>query len=236
MEVAGYSNADADNILKEAIHYESARAEVKLASADYIDLKAYEPAMRHLIDTYINAEESKVISAFDDMSLVELIVERGESAVNALPNNIRKNRQAVAETIENNLRKVIHDERPINPKYYENMSELLDELILQRRAEAIEYEKYLAMIVELSRKVKRPNEKKYPKTLDTRAKRALYDNLDQNVDLAVLLDYEIIYTKKDDWRGTEIKKREVRYAIKKHIKNDAEAERIFEIVKSQPDY
>jgi type I restriction enzyme R subunit len=34
--------------------------------------------MRHLIDTYINAEESKVISAFDDMSLVELIVERGE--------------------------------------------------------------------------------------------------------------------------------------------------------------
>jgi type I restriction enzyme R subunit len=116
------------------------------------------------------------------------------------------------------------------------MSELLDELILQRRAEAIEYEKYLAMIVELSRKVKRPNETKYPKTLDTRAKRALYDNLDQNEDLAVLLDYEIIYTKKDDWRGTEIKKREVRYAIKKHIKDDAEVERIFEIVKSQPDY
>ena len=236
MEVAGYTKADADKILKETMHYESARAEVKLASADYIDLKAYEPAMRHLIDTYINAEESKVISAFDDMSLIELIVERGESAVNSLPKNIRKNRQAVAETIENNLRKVIHDERPINPKYYENMSELLDELILQRRAEAIEYEKYLVMIVELSRKVKRPNETKYPKTLDTRAKRALYDNLDQNEDLAVLLDYEIIYTKKDDWRGTEIKKREVRYAIKKHIKDEAEVQRIFEIVKNQPDY
>lgn len=236
MEEAGYSSYDADKILKEIKYYESARAEVKLASADYIDLKAYEPAMRHLIDTYINAEESKVISAFDDMSLVELIVERGESAINALPKNIRKNRQAVAETIENNLRKVIHDERPINPKYYENMSELLDELIIQRRAEAIEYEKYLAMIVELTRKVKRPNETKYPKTLDTRAKRALYDNLDQNEDLAVLLDYEIIYTKKDDWRGTEIKKREVKYAIKKHIRDDAEVDRIFEIVKSQPDY
>jgi type I restriction enzyme, R subunit len=236
MEQAGYSVPEIDKIVKEIKHYENSRAEVKLASADYIDLKAYEPSMRHLIDTYINAEESKVISAFDDMSLVELIVERGEAAIDKLPDNIRRNRQAVAETIENNLRKVIHDERPINPKYYEKMSELLDELILQRRAEAIEYEKYLAKIVELTRQIKRPNETKYPKTLDTRAKRALYDNLDKNEDLAVLLDYEIIYTKKDNWRGTKIKEREVKNAIKKHVKSDEEVERILEIVKSQPDY
>jgi type I restriction enzyme, R subunit len=236
MEEAGYSEIDADKILQEITHYESARAEVKLASADYIDLKAYEPAMRHLIDTYINAEESKVISAFDDMSLVELIVERGEKAVNALPSNIRKNRQAVAETIENNLRKVIHDEKPINPKYYENMSELLDELILQRRTEAIEYEKYLAEIVNLTRQIKRPNETKYPKTLDTRAKRALYDNLEQDEELAMVLDYEIIYTKKDDWRGNKIKEKEVLYAIKKHIKDEKKLKEIFELAKNQPEY
>ena len=56
------------------------RNEVKLASGDYIDLKMYEPAMRHLIDTYIRAEESEKISAFDDLTLVQLIVERGEGA------------------------------------------------------------------------------------------------------------------------------------------------------------
>jgi len=123
MEQAGYTLPEVDRIAFEVKHYENVRAEVKLASGDYIDLKAYEPAMRHLIDTYISAEESKVISAFDDMSLVELIVERGEKALDKLPDNIRRNRQAVAETIENNLRKVIHDERPINPKYYENMSQ-----------------------------------------------------------------------------------------------------------------
>jgi len=236
MEDAGYSTEDADKILKEVRHYEHARAEVKLASSDYIDLKAYEPAMRHLIDTYISAEESKVISAFDDMSLVELIVERGEQAIEKLPTNIRRNRQAVAETIENNLRKVIHDERPINPKYYENMSQLLDELIAQRRQEAIEYEKYLAMIVDLTRQIKRPNETKYPKSLDTRAKRALYDNLDQDEELAQVLDYEVIYTKKDDWRGNRIKEKEVLYAIKKHVKDEDKLKKIFEIVKSQPDY
>ena len=163
MQEAGYSDIEAEKILKEISHYEHARAEVKLASADYIDLKAYEPAMRHLIDTYISAEDSQVISAFDDMSLVELIVERGERAIDNLPKNIRKNRQAVAETIENNLRKVIHDEQPINPRYYEKMSELLDELIAQRRQEAIEYEEYLARIVELTRQIKRPNESKVSK-------------------------------------------------------------------------
>ena len=61
------------------------RQEVKLASGDYIDLKMYEPAMRHLLDTYIRAEESEQLSAFDDMTLVQLIVERGETAVDALP-------------------------------------------------------------------------------------------------------------------------------------------------------
>jgi len=236
MEQAGYTLPEVDKIAFEVKHYENVRAEVKLASGDYIDLKAYEPAMRHLIDTYISAEESKVISAFDDMSLVELIVERGEKAMDKLPDNIRRNRQAVAETIENNLRKVIHDERPINPKYYENMSQLLDELILQRRQEAIEYEKYLAKIVELTRQITRPNETKYPKSLDTRAKRALYDNLDHNEELAQVLDYEVIYTKKDDWRGNRIKEKEVLYAIKKHVKDEEKLKKIFEIIKNQPEY
>ena len=66
------------------------------------------------------------------MSLVKLIVERGAAAVDELPEGIRTNQEAVAETIENNVRKLIIDEQPINPKYYERMSELLDALIAQR--------------------------------------------------------------------------------------------------------
>ena len=73
--------------------YENLRNEVKLHSGDAIDLKQYEPAMRHLIDTYIRAEESEKVSAFDDLSLVQLIVERGADAVNALPDGIRKNQK-----------------------------------------------------------------------------------------------------------------------------------------------
>ncbi len=116
MEGAGYSSVETEKIKKEVEYFESVRTEVKLASGDDIDLKMYEPAMRHLIDTYIRAEESEKISAFDDMTLVQLIVERGVDALNELPKGIRQNKEATAETIENNIRRVIIDEQPVNPK------------------------------------------------------------------------------------------------------------------------
>jgi type I restriction enzyme R subunit len=183
---AGYSPAEADAIRAEVDHFEKARTEIKLASGDYIDLKMYEPAMRHLIDTYIRAEESEKVSAFDDLSLVKLIVERGPSAVDELPEGIRTNKEAVAEAIENNVRKIIIDEQPINPRYYDRMSQLLDALITQRRQEALEYQNYLAQIAELARQVTNPTTgQTYPNSLDTSAKRALFDNLNQDEQLAL---------------------------------------------------
>ena len=156
MRDAGYSDAEAREIKAEVDHYESVRQEVKLASGDYIDMKMYEPAMRHLLDTYIRAEESEQLSAFDDLTLVQLIVERGGEAVNALPEGIRKNTEAMAETIENNVRRLIIDETAVNPKYYEKMSKLLDTLILQRKQEAMSYKAYLARLVKLTKKVSSP--------------------------------------------------------------------------------
>ena len=116
MAAAGYSDAEARRIKAEVDHYEKVREEVKLGSGDAIDMKLYEPAMRHLLDTYIHAEESEKLSAFDDMTLVELIVERGEQAIESLPKGIRENPEAIAETIENNVRKLIIDESAGQPQ------------------------------------------------------------------------------------------------------------------------
>ena len=129
MGKAGYSTTEADVVKEEVKYYKNLRDDVKKHSGDAIDLKSYEPAMRHLIDSYIRAEESEKISQFDDLSLIELIVERDADVTDALPEGIRKYKEAVAETIENNVRKLIIDENSINPKYYDKMSELLDELI-----------------------------------------------------------------------------------------------------------
>jgi type I restriction enzyme R subunit len=234
---AGYTPQEIEQIKQEVDYYEKVRSEVKLASGDYIDLKVYEPAMRHLIDTYIRAEESKKISAFDDKTLIQLIVEQGVDGLKDLPEGIASSREAMAETIENNLRRVIIEEMPINPNYYEKMSELLDTLIQERQNQAREYEQYLARIIELAKQVQNPTSGiAYPKLLNTRAKRALYDNLGKDEQLAIAVDAAIQRTKKDGWRGNKIKEREVRYAIREVLQNEALANQILELVKNQNEY
>ena len=238
MEAAGYTPGEAAKVKDEVRHFDDVRREVMLASSDYIDLKRYEPGMRHLLDSYIRAEDSKVVSAFDDMTLVDLIVRDGEKAVDALPPGLKGSRDAVAETIENNVRTVIIDEHDANPAYYAKMSELLDTLILQRRQQAIEYAAYLAKIVELAKQVKQgPGGDSYPASLHTNAQRALYDNLDQAEDLAHAVDEAVRTTKEDGWRGHRLKERKVLFAIRHILGDDDErVDRVFELVKNQRDY
>jgi type I restriction enzyme R subunit len=241
MTDAGYSVHEAQAIKGEVAHYEDVRREVKLASGDSPDMKAYEPAMRHLLDTYIRAEESRTVSKFGDLPLIEAIVERGlgETAEN-LPEGVKNDKEAMAETIENNVRTTIVDKQDANPKYYQEMSRLLDALIQQRKAEAISYENYLKRIEELSRQVVRPEEAaSYPDGINTSAQRALYDNLGEDETLAVELDETLRTTKKDDWRGHHFKEREVRNVIREKLETygaGERAEEIFELVKNQSEY
>ena len=259
---AGYSEAEARRIKAEVGHYEKLRQEIKLASGDYIDLKLYEPAMRHLLDTYIRADESESLSAFDDLTLVELIVERGKEGLeSALPKRIRTDPEAMAETIENNVRRIVIDEMAVNPKYYERMSKLLDALILQRRQESLAYKDYLDKIIALTKRISRPEtESSYPASINTAPLRALFDNLDNapasaareppppryggkptvaetRAEKALALDRAIRRVKRADWRGNLFKEREVRNAIRSELEGDERlADTIFEIVASQPDY
>jgi type I restriction enzyme R subunit len=238
MGEAGYSAAQSAGIKDEVTFYENLRNQVKLHSGDAIDLKQYEPAMRHLIDTYIRAEDSVPVAEFEDFSLIQLIVERGTEAVDALPASIRKDKSAAAETIENNVRKLIIDESPINPKYYERMSELLDALIAQRRENALSYQEYLLQIVELTRQAKGgPNAGAYPRSLDSTAKRALFDNLGRDEALALKVDAAVRTSLQDDWRNHPMKTRKVRQSIAAHLGTDTLLiDRTLELIKSQNDY
>ncbi len=241
MEEAGYTTAQIEKIKKEIKHFESVRKEIQLASGDWVDLKQYEPAMRHLIDSYIAAEESKKVSAFDDFSLVELLVKDGKGAFEILPESIKKNKEAMAETIENNLRKVIIEESPTNPIYYEKMSVLLDELIKLRNEEAEAYEKYLEEIVKLAVKIKKPEtSNEYPSSINTQAKRALYDNLDRDEQCTIAMDSAIIYGKHDDWEGTLSKEKHLKNKVVKPVLEEYDkAEKldpIFEVIKQQREY
>ena len=257
---AGYSEAERQTIRDEVGHYEKVRQEVKLASGDYVDLKVFEPAMRHLLDNYIRAEDSEVISKFDDMTLVDLLIRDGEGAIGGLPEGIRGSPRAVAETIENNVRRLIVDEMAVNPRYYEKMSAVLDALIKRRREEAIEYEDYLKKVIELAELVKGgEGGGSYPASVKTRALRAIYDNLpeellgkkvaegtdtqesDDTVDsrevVALAVDGAVRKARMADWRDHPIKEKRIGAAIQAALgPHKALTFTILEIVKAQREY
>ena len=236
---AGFTKAEAQAIEREVSHFEQVKMEVKLASGDYIDLKKYEPAMRTLIDRYISADESEKLSAFDDMTLLDLIVKKGEGAIADLPEAVKQSHEATAETIENNVRRLIIDEMPTNPKYYQLMSELLDELVKRRKQEDIAYKDYLAQIVALTRQVRNPEESEhYPKAMDTKAKQALYDNLGRDEQKALTVHEAVLASLEDDWRGNPRKERRIKIALMNSLPDlsDDAQRNLLEIIRNQHEY
>ncbi|MGZ5075059.1 MAG: type I restriction endonuclease subunit R [Methylobacter sp.] len=236
LQGAGYSAKEAQELKDEVEHFSKMRQEIKLASKDEVDMKQYEPAMRRLLDTYIRAEDSEKVIDFEELGLIELIVEKAKQNP---PGPSSKNvPEAMAETIENNMRKVIIDEQPINPKYYEKMSELLDALISQRRAEAVSYEAYLKEVKKLAENITKPQGgSSYPDSMNTRGKQSLYDNLDKNEELVTRLDTAIRYTKKADWKTNRFKQRDVENAVKEELGGyQVDIKDLMELIKSQSEY
>ena len=246
MTDAGYSEAEAQEIKEEVAHYDNVSQEIKLASGDYVDLKAYEPDMRHLIDTYISAEESETLSTLGDIPLVQLIVENGIEAIDRLPEGVRTER-ATAATIENNLRRFIVGKSKVNPRYYEDMSNLLDDIIREHRQEVIDYREYLSRIEELSRQMTgEENQAEYPPNINSAPLRAFFDNLgdlpeDLRAVAARAIDDTIRSTKRDNWRETKVKRNQVRNAIARVIQEqfngyDLDIKALFELAVNQSEY
>ncbi|MEZ8847084.1 type I restriction endonuclease subunit R [Vibrio cyclitrophicus] len=240
MEQAGYSPTKANSIRQEVIYFEKVRDEVKLASGDLLEMKRFEPAMRHLLDMYIRADDSELLMDFEELGLIDLVVNNNGEGLDSLPKDLRDNEEAMAEAIENNVRKTIVDENPINPKYYDQMSSLLDEIIRQRREKALNYQEYLEQIRELAKKVVNPSGNRsasYPDSVDTAAKQSLYDNLGNDEVLTAKIDTAVRYTKKADWLGDRFKEREIANAIREETKGyDVDIVEVMDRVKAQKEY
>jgi type I restriction enzyme, R subunit len=237
MEAAGYTENEIENIKKQLEFYLKLREEIRRASGETLDLKTYEADMRHLIDRYIQADEARPISPFGDMTLLDIIENTGiAEAINNLPKDIRENKEAVAETVENNVRQKIIKEHLIDPAFFDDMSKLLDAIIRERKANAISYEEYLKKIANLAQRVTQGKSDDTPAELKTPAQRVLYNNLQKNTELAMVCDQKIRYVKKADWRGNLQKENEIKAALYDALQDEKEVERIFTIVKEQNEY
>jgi type I restriction enzyme R subunit len=255
MEGAGYGATEVARIKGQIDYYLNVREIVRKASGESLDLKAYEADMRHLLDTYIEADEPRKISPFDGMGLLDLVVKSGiADAINALPASMKGNRNAVAETIENNVRRKIMRERLNDPAFYEKMSALLDEVIKFRKARAEEYEQYLKRIAELAKQVNAGVADDTPEALKASpGLRAICNNLktatraaegtakypvpsDPTLDLAKRIDTKVRSVRPDAWRGVQTREQIIKAALYELLGDVAEVERMFLIVKAQGEY
>ena len=255
LEVAGYSLAQIEEIKSKRDRYLMLREIIRMASGETLDIKPFEADMRHLIDTYIEASESRKISPFDNLGLLDLIVKTGiGQAIAEKLGGMKGNQGAVAETIENNVRSKIIKENLTDPAYFAKMSALLDEIIKLRKEKAIEYEEYLKRIGELAIKVHAGKAQGTPQALNTLGKLALYNNLipkntlcepatpygpssgDAVLDLALKIDSAIKQARPDGWRGVQAKEMIVKQAMHNVLNNVQEVERLFPIIVAQKEY
>lgn len=234
---AGYTDEDIEDIKKDIDFYLKLREEIRFASNEKIDLKSYEADMRHLIDNYIQADDPREISKFGDLSMLDIIEKVGAfKAIDSFPENIKGNKEAVAEAIENNVRQKIITDYLTSPIFFEEMSKLLQEIVKERKAKAIDYEEYLARITTLVVNVNSGKKDDTPPSLKSRAQIALYNSLDKNEELANRIHEKILKIKPDGWKGHDMKERVIKGGLFEILKDESEVERIFEIVKSQAEY
>ena len=237
MSEAGYSPAEIEVIKNKVDKYLKLREEIRMASGEKLDMKTYEADMRHLIDTYIQAEDSRRIDPFGDQSLLDIMIKSGiADAIKSLPEGIRSSKEAVAETIENNVRVKIIRDHLIDPAYFDEMSKLLSEIVRERKANAVSYEEYLKKIAELAKRVTNLTRDDLPTGIQTNAQRALYHNLGKNEELAILVDTAVRNSIRADFRGNIPSENLIKQAIYEVLKDKAEVERIFQIVKQQNEY
>ena len=208
MVEAGYTVEQVERIHQTVLDYAELRDAIMLRSGDMTDLKQYNSMMRQLLDRYVKAPRSEVLAKLEDSTFLELI-ETGKDAeqvADELTDGGKDGEPSVAETIASNIRHYIVRKRDTNPEYFDKLSDKLNKLLEEYRQKAIDYR---TMLVQLLMTASRTHGRaSYPRELDTPLKRALYDNLDKDIELALGV-YDVVESNaQDNWR--ELKARRLR--------------------------
>lgn len=242
----GYSEDDVNHLRGEISGYNKIKEMIKLASCDYIDLKPYEVDMRYILDTYIRAEDTRVVSELGNMSIVELLLQGKTTTPVDLVKDLPGNDEAKAEMIDNNLQHEIVKKMSSNSVYYGKLSDMLKNIIMQRKVAAMSYEEYLRQVVELAEAILHPETNgSYPDEIkESAARRALYDYFEENVELTIDVDGAIRVSIQPDWKRNFQKQQRIRLAIYKKLllhmytedRATEETNNVFDIAQRQEEY
>ena len=233
MDDADISSDDQAKFAERVNTYIKLREVIGRASGDFLDFKQFEPGMRYLIDNYIVADDAEKIAIFDDFTLLDFIIEQEDKL-----NNGGKEQESAAEAIENNIRKKVVQKIVINPAYYSKMSEVLEQLILDRKRGVIAYKHLLERYLELAKNVSTPEENEhYPESIrKSGAMRAFYDNCGEDEQLAIRLHKAVMTSKMDGFRNNPTKENRIKRELYKILKDEDMVERLYKIVVEQEEY
>ncbi len=258
---AGYSDADAAALQREVDFYGEVRSAIKKHSGEELDIKPFEADMRRLLNSYVQADPATEMGNLNSLSLTELIVETGihDAIARKLNEKGTLSRNAVAEGVINNVRKTIIRDQLTDPRFYTEISRLLDNLIKQSRADAADYEVFLKKAEELvKRMAKKDTIAGVPAVLHGKPEaivlfnnlpeilamgtawklaEPLPDEVERRAALALNLDRAMHEHAPAGWKGDETREKQVLNALFPIMSRDRDATRaIFEIIKHQPGY
>lgn len=231
-----YSKEEMQKIKQEVEFYRHLQKVIGLNSGDSVDLKSYSEDMRRILDAYIKAKDSKTLIKIEDQGLCEVLAQMDINDFHKELSQAFKNESFMAESIANNTKKRIIEKEASDPKYYEKLSSLLNDLINQFREKKLTYLEYLQQIHDLAKQVIHKEDKSYPKKINTNALKTLYDNLDQNEALALEIDACIRDNKKDGWVGHNQKEKNLKIALRKVINDEGLLENTFNLAKHIDEY
>lgn len=130
--------------------FQSLKASVKLRYAEAIDYRDYEPKIKKLLDTHIQANEvvqlNEPVNIFDDEAFM---VVKEEQAVYGS----KKTTASKADTIAHATKKVITEKMDEDPAFYEKFSKLIQQAIEDFRSKRISDLDYLNKVVDIRNKV-----------------------------------------------------------------------------------
>lgn len=254
LEEAGYSAADIATLKKEITFYCDVRTAMKQHAGEEFDIKPYEGEMRHLINTYIQADLPHSLTDLNEQSLTDIIINTGIHDAIATKLNKKGNlsQKSIAEGIINNVRKVIIRDQLTDPKFYTEISTLLEALIKKKANKTISYEAFLQKMEALVKKMAAKNTGDYPEILKNCPEAViLFNNLaaiaattficptDENdkATLALQLDKAMREKAPADWKGDSVREKQVLNALYHLLQRDRTAtQAMFEIVKNQSAY
>ncbi len=254
LEEAGYDVSEIPGLLSDVNSYGDIRAAIKKHSGEELDIKPYEADMRHLLNTYVQADPAAKVADFESLTLTQLIVDTGihDAIARKLNEKGKLSRNAIAEGIINNVRKTIIRDQLTDPRFYAEMSLLLADLIKQSRADAVAYEVFLANAEALVKRMAGKNIGGHPAQLNGYAGAiVLYNNLasipatsfqcptddEAKARLALELDLAMREKAPAGWKGDDTREKQVGNALFPIMSRDREAtQAILDIIREQPGY